>query len=130
MKKESKRQRQVAETIKRNFSMILHQEGSYIYENALVTVTNVRMTPDFGLASIYLSVFNTENKPAVLVSMDQNKVRLRSALAQRVKKQMRRVPQIQFFLDETLDEIFRVDSLFDKLRDDDQMGAAESSEPE
>ncbi len=128
MKKESKRQRQVAETIKRNFSMILHQEGSYIYENALVTVTNVKVTPDFGLASIYISIFNTDNKPAVLLQLEENTVRLRQSLAQRVKKQMRRVPQIQFFIDDTLDEMFRVDSLFDRLHDENQMGAPESTD--
>ncbi len=60
MAKESKRQLQVAETIKRNFGIVLQQEGSYIYgSEVLVTVTSVKLTPDFSQAKIYLSVYNT-----------------------------------------------------------------------
>ena len=55
---ESKRQKQVAELIKRNFGTLLQQEGAYIYgSEALVTVTSVKMSPDMSLAKIYLSVY-------------------------------------------------------------------------
>ncbi len=121
---ETIRQRQVAELIKRNFSLVLQQEGSYVYgPEALVTVTNVKMTPDFSLAKIYLSVYNTENKQEVLLEMEDSIVRLKQALAYRLKKQMRRIPDINFFLDDTLDEMYRLKQLFQKLHDDNQMGS-------
>ena len=67
---ETKRQMQAAELVKRNFSLVLQQEGSYIYGvEPLVTVTGVKMSPDLGQAKIYLSVFNTENKQAVFLEM-------------------------------------------------------------
>ena len=61
----------MAEQIKRNFSIVLQQEGSYIYgTEPFVTVTNVIMTPDFSIAKIYLSVFNTDNKQEVILMME------------------------------------------------------------
>ena len=116
---ESRRQRQVGELIKRNFSMVIFQEGSYIYgTEALVSVTHVVMSPDLGLAKIYLSVYNTENKQAVLLQINQNLHRLKQLLTQRIRKQVRRIPQIAVYIDETLDEIDRIDQLFDRINND------------
>jgi len=113
---ESKRQKQVAEVIRRNFGIVLQQEGGYIYgTEALVTVTTVKITPDQSMAKIYLSVYNTENKQAVLLLLHDQIHRLRQGLAQRIKKHVRRIPTINLYLDDTLDEMYRLNSLFDKL---------------
>jgi len=111
--------------IKRNFSMVLQGEGSYIYDDALVTVTNVIVSPDFGLAKIYLSVYNTQNKQAVLLKMEDQRHRLKQQFSIRVRKHMRRIPEIDFYLDDTLDEMYRLNALFDRLEDEDQMGSEE-----
>ncbi len=117
---ESIKQRQVAELIKRHFSMILQSEGSYIYgPEPLVTVTQVKMTPDFGLAKVYLSIYNTENKQAVILQMEDNYTRLRQSLAARLRKQVRRIPDLKFFLDDTLDELYRIDALMNRVRQGD-----------
>lgn len=117
--------------IKRNFSTVLQQEGSYVYgTEALVTVTNVKITPDFSLAKIYLSVYNTENKQEVLLEMENSMFRLKQSLAHRVRKQMRRMPDINFFLDDTLDEMYRLNNLFKKLHDENQMGEDGQEEAE
>lgn len=119
---ESKRQRQVAEIIKRNFSLVLQQEGSYIYGvEPLVTVTEVKVTPDMSMAKIYLSIWNTENKQAVLLQMEEEHQRLKQAMAQRVKRHLRRLPDISYFEDEMLDEMYKVDSIFDRLYAENQM---------
>ena len=123
MKKESKRQQQVAELIRRDFSSVLQQMGSYVYgSEILVTVTQVKVTPDFGLAKIYLSIYNTENKQAVLLMMEEEKARLKAELGSRIRKRVRRVPNIAFYEDETLDEMYRLRELFDKMHDENQMG--------
>ena len=123
---ETKRQRQAAELVKRNFSLVLQQEGSYIYgPEPLVTVTSVKVSPDLGLAKIYLSVFNTENKQAVLLEMEEEMNRLRQSLAQRIRKHIRRIPEIAFFEDDTLDEMYRVNELFNRLYQENQMGEEE-----
>ncbi len=126
---ESKRQKQIAELIKRNFSLVLQSEGSYVFgTEPLVTVTGAKMSPDLGIARIYLSVYNTENKQAVILEMEDSYTRLKQALAHRIRKHIRRIPELQFYLDDTLDEMYRLNALFDKLHKDDQMGDGEDGE--
>lgn len=123
MAKESKRNLQVAEIIKRNFGSVLQQEGSNIYgSSVLVTVTSVKLTPDFSQAKIYLSVYNTENKQAVILQLEEEYHRLKQALSHRIRKHVRRIPEFQVFLDETLDEMYRLNKLFNKLDNDKQLG--------
>ncbi len=125
MAKQSKRQLQIGELIKRNFGQVLLQEGSYIYGGALVTVTNVRMSPDLGIAKIYISVFNADNKSEVLQRLRKNMWRLKTGLVHRIKKHVRRIPHLDIYLDETLDEMWHLNAVFDDLRSRNQMGEEE-----
>ncbi len=111
----TKRNLQVAEVIKRNMGMVFFQEGSYIYGEALVTVTSVKVTPDMSQAKIYLSIYNTEDKNAVLALIEHQLHRLRQMLAHRIKKHVRRIPTIHFFIDDTLDEMYKLNELFDNI---------------
>lgn len=122
---ETKRQKQASELIKRNFGIVLQNEGIYIYGDALVTVTNVVISPDFGLAKIYLSVYNTLDKQAVILLMQEHNSRLRHSLGERIRKQIRRIPHVDFYLDDTLDEMYRLNALFDKMEADNQFGDRE-----
>ncbi|MCB9054041.1 MAG: 30S ribosome-binding factor RbfA [Lewinellaceae bacterium] len=123
---ESKRQLQVAELIKRNFSVVLQNEGTYIYgAEPLVTVTKVKISPDFNLAKIYLSVYNTDHKQGVLLEMEEHLTRLKQSLTARIRKQVRRIPDIAFYLDDTLDEMYRLNELFNRLHEEGQIGEEE-----
>lgn len=123
------RQNQVAELVRRHFSMLLLEQGRYIFgEGPLVTVTEVRMSPDLTLAKVYLSVYNTDNKQAVLLELEDQHPMLRQHMAHRVRHHIRRVPELAFYLDETLDEMERVDHLFKRLYAEDQMGQAAGEE--
>ena len=123
---ESKRQRQVAELVKRNFSEVLREQGYYLYgSKPLVTVTEVHVTPDLLLARIYLSIFNADDKQAVLDVLERNNGKLRRALATRIRRHVRRIPEIEFFEDTTLDEMWHLNEVFDKLRAEGQMGRDE-----
>ena len=112
---ESKRQRQVAQTLKMHFSAVLQLEGRYIYEDALVTVTNVQVTPDLSQAKIYLSIYNTDNKQAVLLKLEEQHHRLKQLFGQRIRKHVRRIPEFAMYIDETLDEMYKLNALFDKI---------------
>jgi len=121
--KESKRMLQMAELVKRNISTVFQQEGSYFYgSEALVTVTSVRMSSDLGIAKIYLSIYNTDNKQAVLLEIEENAFQIKQSFAQRVKRHMRRVPRLDFYEDETLDEMYRLNKVFGDLKSKNQMG--------
>jgi ribosome-binding factor A len=120
MAKESIRQKQVGEMIRRIFAMILTQEGSYIYgREKLVTITSVKMTPDLLVAKIYFSIFGTENKQEVILLLEDEMVRLRQALSAKIGKQMRRLPEMEFFVDDTMDEMYRVDALLKRVEEGD-----------
>lgn len=112
---ESKRQLQVAELIKRNFGTVLQEEGIYIFGEAFVTITAVKLTPDLSMAKLYFSIFNTEDKNEVILLMRKNMHTLKQALVTRIRKHVRRIPDLAFFEDETLDEMYRLNKLFDKL---------------
>lgn len=125
MAKESKRQLQTGELIKRNFGQVLMMEGRYIYDDAFVTVTVVRMSPDLGIAKVYVSVFNAKDKGDVVKKMRANMWRLKTGLVQRIKKHVRRIPHIDIYLDETLDEMWNLNQVFNDLRAKNQMGEEE-----
>lgn len=115
---ETKRQLQVAELIKRNFSIVLQQDGVNIYgAKPMISVTNVKVSPDLSVAKIYLSVFNIEHKQEPLLLMLEEKSRLKSALARRIRSAVRIIPEIELFLDDTIDEMYLVDDLFRRLND-------------
>ena len=119
--KETKRMLQVAELIKRNFGIVLQAEGSYIYgTEPFVTVTNVKMSPDLGIAKIYISIYNIEDKYNVILQMEEEMARLRSALYHRIRKHLRKMPDLKFFEDDTLDEMYRLNQLFDRLEEEKQ----------
>lgn len=113
---DSKRQKQVAEVLRRYLGMLLTEEGSLIYgRDKLVTVTQVRMTPDLLLAKVYVSVYGSDNKQEVILQLEDNYPRIRQALGSRIAKNMRRVPELQFFLDDTVDEMYRVEALLENM---------------
>lgn len=105
--------------------MVLMEEGSYIFEKAMVTVTRVIVSPDLMTAKVYLSIYHADNKQEIMMAMNENMHRLRHSLANKVGKQLRRVPELKFFLDESLDEFFKMDQLLGKLRAEKQMGTEE-----
>lgn len=114
----SKRQLQVAEMIKRNFGIVLREKGSYIYgAEPFVTVTQVQTTPDLSIAKIYLSIYNIEDKDGVLIQIEREMHGLKQELAYRIRKHVRRIPDISVFLDDTLDEMEKLNQLFDEIKD-------------
>ncbi|MFM7152678.1 MAG: 30S ribosome-binding factor RbfA, partial [Bacteroidota bacterium] len=119
---ESIRQKQVGELIRRFIAMILTEEGRNIYgSDKLVTVTDVKMTPDLLISKVYVSVYGVENKQEVILLLEDNLTRLRQALAAKVGKQMRRMPELEFHLDDTVDEMYRVSNLLNRVSEEDKL---------
>jgi len=122
---ESKRQQQVGSLIKRHFSTVIMNEGPNIMPGIMLTVTDVKMSSDLGLAKIYISVFGTEKKLEVIEALESNNSLLRQRLAGRIKRHVRRIPNINVYLDETLDEMYRLRNVFGQLHDQNLMGKEE-----
>lgn len=125
---ESIRQKQISEVIRREISNIFLAEGRSIYGGTLVTVTKAKVTPDLLAARIYLSIYNAPDKEEVLEAIKDHKYQIQQAFVAAVRKQLRRAPQLEFFIDDTLDEAAKLDALFDKYKEEDKQMKDESTE--
>ena len=108
---ESKRQQRIQKLLQRDLGEIFQRELGHVTQHAMVTVTKVYVTPDLSLARIYLSLFATENKTALLQQICKHAKEIRKILGNRIRHQLRVIPELQFFEDDSLDYIDRIDRL-------------------
>ena len=111
MEKETTRQQKVARLIQKDMAEILRSSGKKFGQGVMISVTVVRITPDLGLARIYLSVFPSTSTEEVMEKIEKGTTSLRYELGKRVGKQLRIVPEIRFFLDDSMDYAERIDDL-------------------
>lgn len=102
-------QREVADLLNKDF---------FEASQALVTVTKVRMTKDLGIAYINVSVLGEDpaRRQIAFRRVEDLAPQIRQALAQRIRHQVRRIPELKFFLDETQQKVARMEELFDQIR--------------
>ena len=117
---ESKRQKQVGKLIQQEMSDIFQRGGINVIKGGMVSISKVSVTPDLMEARIYLSLFQIQSPEALLRDIRERTGEWRNLLGQRVKNQLRRVPEIQFFLDDTLDYVFKMEELFKKIKEEDR----------
>lgn len=84
-----------------------------MFAGALVSVTQVRMSPDLGTAKAYISIFGVKDKEVILQGITKQAGAIRHTLGRKVRHQLRIVPHLQFFLDDSLDYADRIDDLLD-----------------
>ena len=89
----------------------LFRKQTAMMRGILVTVSKVRVSPDLGIAKVYLSIFPSEKGKEQLASIEKNKKTLRYDLGQIVRTQLRRIPELVFFLDDSLDYVENIDKL-------------------
>lgn len=111
---ESTRQHKVSRLLQKELGTHFQRESLTLCGGKMVTVTNVRITPDFSLARVYLSVFPSENSKDTLLLIKQHVKSIRYYLGGQVKKQLRVVPELEFFIDDSLDYIEKIDNLLKK----------------
>ncbi|WP_247235365.1 30S ribosome-binding factor RbfA [Telluribacter sp. SYSU D00476] len=109
---ESKRQQKVGRQIQKDLGDIFQKEARHLINGSFVTVTAVRMTPDLGIARAYLSFLPEKNKRILLESIQENARFIRQKLGERVRHQLRIVPEVQFFIDDTAEYAAKMDALF------------------
>lgn len=107
------RQEKVAKLIQRDLGEIFQQVGTDILPGKMISVTVVRTAPDLRMARVYLSVFPTDTSKADLKAIKAHAGEIRFQLGQRIKNQLRNVPELFFYLDDSLDYAERIDELLD-----------------
>ncbi|WP_426669996.1 30S ribosome-binding factor RbfA [Mucilaginibacter sp. McL0603] len=112
---ESKRQQKFAGVIQEDLAAIFQKEGLNMMPNTLITITKVRVTPDLAIARVFLSFFNTNNAQLALNTIKSHSSELRYKLGARIKDQVRIIPQLEFFIDDTSEYVERMDKIFDKI---------------
>ncbi len=108
---DSIRQNKVNSLLQQELAEIFRQEARTLLPGGLITVTVVRVSPDLGLAKVYLSLFPVKDKQVVLDNIRDNGHRLRGQLGQRIGKQLRVVPELHFHIDDSLDRAEEIDKL-------------------
>jgi ribosome-binding factor A len=92
----------------------LFRKQTAIMRGTLVTVSRVRVSPDLGIAKVYLSIFPSEKGKELLESIEKNKKTLRYDLGQIVRMQLRKIPELVFYLDDSMDYVENIDKLLKK----------------
>ena len=110
----STRQLKVAREIQKDLAEIIRSKGMAAFDGALVTVSEVRVSPDLSVAKVFVSIFPSEKQAAVMQLIEENKRALRGELGHVVAKQLRIVPELIFLLDSSLDYAEHIEELLKK----------------
>lgn len=109
------RMQKIARLLQKTLGEILVQETSKLLGNIIVTVTEVRMNPDLGLAKVYLSFILNTNGTDMLARVEQRKGELRKILGNRVGHKLRKVPELRFYTDDSVAHAAKMHQLLDEL---------------
>ena len=110
---EGTRLSKIERLLQKELSELFRRQTSMMH-GTLVTVSTVRVSPDLGVAKVYLSIFPSEKGKEHLASIEKNKKTLRYDLGQIVRTQLRKIPELVFFLDDSLDYLENIDKLLKK----------------
>jgi len=110
----SKRQLKVARELQKALAEIIRAKGMAAFDGALVTVSEVRVSPDLSVAKVFVSVFPSEKQDRGMELLDENLHALRGELGRVVAKQLRIVPELSFLLDTSLDYAQHIEELLKK----------------
>ncbi len=112
---DSVRQQKYAKLIQKELGELFQREGRNWYGPHFVTVTGVKITPDLGLARVHLSVFKAPKPLEILKNLRKHKTEVRLQLGRRIGKQARIIPELEFFIDDSLDYAEKMDAIFKNL---------------
>ena len=111
MEEYSTRQNKISRLIQREMAEIFLQFNKSKYQGKLITVTIVRITKDLGIARIYLSIFPSEFSESILNDIRLKVKQIRGDLGRRVGKSLRVIPELEFYVDDSLDYIDNINNL-------------------
>ncbi|MBL7736811.1 MAG: 30S ribosome-binding factor RbfA [Chitinophagaceae bacterium] len=117
---EGKRQKQVGGLIYQELSDIFQRLGLSMVGGGMISISSVKITPDLLEARIYLSFFQVKDQEAILKKVEDRSWEIKKELTARVGKLLRRMPELRYYVDDTLDHVFKMEELFKKINTDQQ----------
>jgi ribosome-binding factor A len=114
MEGESTRQQKIGRQLQRDLAEIIRSKGMAAFNGAMVTVSEVRVSPDLSVAKVFVSIFPSAKAEEVMTIIQDSVKQLRGELGRLVGKQLRIVPELVFMLDSSLDYVEHIDELLKK----------------
>lgn len=111
MEPASTRQQKINKQLQKDLADIFQQQGMQAYHGAMISVTGVRITPDLSIAKVYLSIFPSAKAKEVMELVNESNKAIRGDLGRRVRHQLRIIPELTFYVDDSLDYVERIDDL-------------------
>ena len=127
---EGKRQKQVAAVLEKELNDIFQRLGLNMMAGGMVSIASVKITPDLFDARIYLSFFKIDDSIAALKAIQEKAWEVKRELATRVRHQFRSMPQLTFYIDDTLEYVDKMEQLFKDIKDNDSRMSGNEAKPE
>ena len=117
---EGKRQKQVAGVVLKELNEIFLKMGLNMLAGGIVSIASVKITPDLYEARVYISFFQVEDPNKALEKIKDKTSEIKNELGKRVRHQLRIIPQLNFYIDDTLDYVFKIEQLLDDIKKHDE----------
>lgn len=111
----STRQQKFGRLIQKELSEIFQRDKRGILDNTFVTISDVQMSPDLGVAKVYISMMLAKDKQQTLDKINRGKREIRKSLGEKIGKQVRVIPELIFFIDETQENAYKMEELIKNL---------------
>lgn len=108
------RQEKFARQIQRDLGELLQRNPEWT-AGEFISISKVNVSPDLGYVKVFLSLYNAKTKTAVLDALENHAKEIRMALAKRIRNEVRKIPELNFFEDDTLEYVAKMDKLFDDI---------------
>jgi len=115
-----KRTDKLARQIQRDLSEIFNSLSTKLFENAFITIMEVRVSADLGIAKVYIGIMNYPKKLELMELINFHNPQIRKMLSDKIKNQVRKIPTLQFYLDTTLDNAEHIEKLLEKIKLDEE----------
>ena len=113
---EGKRQKQVATVLLEELNIIFRKLNLSMLDGGMVSIASVKITPDLLEARIYLSMFKVADTTKAMKIIDGKAWEIKKELTTKIGKSVRRMPVMNYFIDETLDYVFKMEALFEQIK--------------
>lgn len=113
---EGKRQKQVGGLIQEELNDIFQRLGLTMIDGGMVSISSVKITPDLLEARVYLSFFQVTDVKEALKKIEERGWEIKKELGNRIRQQLRRIPEVKYFRDDTLDHVFKMEELFKQIK--------------
>ena len=117
---EGKRQKQVAAVLEKELNDIFQRLGLSMIDGGMVSISAVKITPDLFEARVYLSLFKVSNPADTLKNIQERAWEIKKELTARVRHQLRSMPQLSFYIDDTLEYVDKMESLFKEIKEEEE----------